>query len=253
MLLIIPSIDILNGHCKRCIEGSPGTESLYSDYSCHPEQLVQLWRRENAKSLHITDYNAMDEHHPQINIEPILRMVKATDIPIQLLSSFPTVEDCAFWLDNGMYRVILNEVMLTDPEGVKSLIKQYTPSRVVAGIRVKNGLPTMPDIDCSLSVDALIDHAMNIGINRIVYSDIDWEGSLQGPDFSQLESIAQNRKLRITVGGGIGGPKQLWDLQSLRNLGIDSVIIGRALYENKFPCQKMWRSIEAQLEPGLHS
>jgi phosphoribosylformimino-5-aminoimidazole carboxamide ribotide isomerase len=53
------------------------------------------------------------------------------------------------------------------------------------------------------------------------------------------------------VGGGIGGPEQLWALQELKSIGIDSVVIGRALYENKFPCQGMWRSIEAKLEPDI--
>ena len=49
----------------------------------------------------------------------------------------------------------------------------------------------------------------------------------------------------------MGGPKQLWDLQQLTSIGLDSVIVGRALYENRFPCQRMWRTIEAKLEPSI--
>ena len=251
MLLIIPSIDIHHGSCRRCIEGDPGTESMYAEYSNHPDRLVQLWRRENAKSLHITDFDAMFEHAPHANTELISSMIKATDIPIQLLSSFPDVDLCSFWLDNGLYRVIINEVMLTDPEGVKSLVEQYTPSRVVAAIRVSSELVTMPDIECGLNVKETIELASSLGMNRIMYADTSWEGTLQGPDLAILRNIAEYSGMRITVGGGIGGPEQLWSLQELRSIGVDSVVIGRALYENKFPCQGMWRSIEAKLEPDI--
>ena len=250
-MLIIPSIDIHHGSCRRCIEGAPGTESLYAEYSNHPEQLVKLWRRENAKSLHITDFDAMFEHAPMANDALIHTMMKSTDIPIQLLSSFPEVELCAHWLDRGMYRVIINELMLTDPEGVKTLVNQYTPSRVVAAIRVTSDRVTMPDIECVLDVRETIDLAKSLGINRIMYADTSWEGTLQGPDLDCLREIAEYSSMRITVGGGIGGPEQLWALQELRSLGIDSVVIGRALYENKFPCQAMWRTIEAKLEPDI--
>ncbi|MFZ9761593.1 MAG: HisA/HisF-related TIM barrel protein [Candidatus Kapaibacteriota bacterium] len=251
MLLIIPSIDIHHGSCRRCIEGAPGTESLYAEYSHHPERLVQLWRRENAKSLHITDFDAMFEHAPDANTELISSMIKATDIPIQLLSSFPDIEHCAFWLEQGLYRVIINEVLLTDPEGVKALVQQYTPSRVVAAIRVSSDRVTLPDMDCGLDVKEIINLAQSLGMNRIMYADTSWEGTLHGPDLDILKDIAQHSSMRITVGGGIGGPEQLWALQELRSFGIDSVVIGRALYENKFPCQEMWRSIEAKLEPDI--
>jgi phosphoribosylformimino-5-aminoimidazole carboxamide ribotide isomerase len=85
----------------------------------------------------------------------------------------------------------------------------------------------------------------------MVYSDIAWEGSLKGPDFTVLKNIGTLTNMRITVGGGVGGPKQLWDLQQLTSIGLDSVIVGRALYENRFPCQRMWRTIEAKLEPSI--
>jgi phosphoribosylformimino-5-aminoimidazole carboxamide ribonucleotide (ProFAR) isomerase len=72
----------------------------------------------------------MFEHDPHANTELIVSMLRSTDIPIQLLSSLPDAELCSYWLEQGMYRVIINEVMLTDPDGVKALIKQYTPSKL---------------------------------------------------------------------------------------------------------------------------
>ena len=106
-------------------------------------------------------------------------------------------------------------------------------------------------MDCGLDVKEIINLAQSLGMNRIMYADTPWEGTLHGPDLDILKDIAQHSSMRITVGGGIGGPEQLWALQELRSFGIDSVVIGRALYENKFPCQEMWRSIEAKLEPDI--
>jgi phosphoribosylformimino-5-aminoimidazole carboxamide ribotide isomerase len=251
MILIIPAIDLEHGHCQRCIKGAPGTESLYSTISSHPFELAKLWRRENAKTLHITDHDALDEHNPHSNTETVLSIVRSVDIPVQLLSSFPTAEECAFWLDNGVYRVIINEVLHTDFDGVARLVEKYTPSRIVTGIRAKAGKVVFPDIDLDITDTEVARITKEAGMKRLVYTDISWEGTLCGPDFGMLRDIAAVSGLRVTAAGGVGGPEQLWELQKLQPHGIDSVIVGRALYENRFPCQKMWRRIEAELEPTI--
>src|SRR5690606_20949986 len=123
-----------------------------------------------------------------------------------------------------------------------------TASRVVFGIIAESGrvalhnqLPAISDTEFACSIRAL-------GGTRIFYIDLAWEGSLAGPDFDSLERIATESGLRVTAAGGIANARQLWELQKLESCGVDSVVIGRALYENCFPCQKIWRIAEADLE-----
>lgn len=251
MLLIIPSLELRNGRCSRCVQGEPGTEELYSYYSETPEQLIRLWRRENAKSIHITDRDALEGRTNTLNRQAIIKLAQSVDIPIVLLSSFATPEECRYWLDNGVYRIIISKIARTHADEVRELIHDYTASRIVFGIIAEGGtvllhhpLPPISDTEFSAHVRAL-------GGTRMFYIDIAWEGSLAGPNTAALQRIASESGLRITAAGGVASSKQLWELQKLEAYGIDSVVIGRALYENCFPCQKIWRIAEAALERDL--
>lgn len=248
MVLVIPSLELRNGRCSRCVQGEPGTENLYNYYSETPEQLLRLLRRENAKSIHLTDRDSLEGRDNSANREAIIRLAQSVDIPIALLSSFATPEECRYWLDNGVYRIIISKLARTHADAVRDLIAEYTASRIVFGIIAEQGkvilhgqLPTISDTDFAGSIREL-------GGTRIFYIDIAWEGSLAGPDFNNLQRIAVESGLRVTAAGGIANARQLWELQRLESFGVDSVVIGRALYENCFPCQKLWRIAEAELE-----
>ncbi|HYF01894.1 MAG TPA: HisA/HisF-related TIM barrel protein [Patescibacteria group bacterium] len=251
MLLVIPAIELRDGVCLRCIQGEPGMEQLYSALKTHPEELVKLWRRENSKTIHITDVNAIETHDLETNVEMIAQIVRSVDIPVQLFSACATIDECEFWLENGIYRIILSVLPFKNGEKVTKLIQKYTPSRVVMGIRANNGNisghPAFPE----MKVDDCVIFARSLGFKRIVYTDVSWEGKLSGPDISVLKSIAENTGLRVTAAGGVASPEHLWALQALEPFGVDSVVIGRALYENRFPCQKIWRLAEAELERGI--
>lgn len=248
MVLVIPSLELRNGRCSRCVQGEPGTEELYTYYSETPDQLIRLWRRENAKSIHITDRDALEGRDNAANRQAIVTLARSVDIPIALLSSFTTPEECRYWLDNGVYRIIISKLARTHADEVRELVDEYTASRVVFGIIAHKGnvilhdpLPTVGDTEFARDIAAL-------GGTRIFYIDIAWEGSLAGPNLPALRRIAVESGLRLTAAGGIANAHQLWDLQTLEADGVDSVVIGRALYENCFPCQKLWRIAEATLE-----
>ena len=83
-----------------------------------------------------------------------------------------------------------------------------------------------------------------MGVQRIVYQDVTRVGNLSGPHIERLKEIGENTNLKITAAGGIGNYKHLRMLDELKDYGVDSAMVARALYENKFPCQNIWRDIE---------
>lgn len=248
MLLVIPSLELRNGRCSRCVQGEPGTEELYTYYSETPEQLIRLWRRENAKSIHITDRDALEGRDNTANRHAIIKLAQSVEIPIVLLSAFATPEECRYWLDNGVYRIIVSKIARTHADAVRTLIADYTASRVVFGIIAERGMVLLHDPLPSMDDTAFSEYIRLLGGTRIFYIDIAWEGSLAGPNMAALQRIASVSMLRITAAGGLANAQQLWGLQELEQHGVDSVVIGRALYENRFPCQKIWRIAEAALE-----
>lgn len=252
MLLIIPAIDLTNGQALRCIRGVPGTEELYSQISEHPVELAQLWRRENAKCLHVTDVDSWKGQPSEVNDRTVVQMQKSVDVPVQYVTRRSSVDAYRLLLEQGVYRVALNLVAWTDPEGVRQLLQQYGPSRVIFGIRAHDGKIELGDGAGTVSDEDFIRRVESIGGKRLLYTEVDWEGNLTGEDLATIRRVAAVAPLRMTMAGGIASPQQLWALQQDVPRNVDSVVIGRAMYENRFPCQGMWRDIEAQVEPSIH-
>ncbi len=247
MILIIPAMELVKGGCTRQTEGQKSSTPYYEQLSSKPSELARLWRTENAKTLHITDRDGIDGLDNSLNCEVIRDIVNSVDIPVQLYSHFPSVSSCIDWLEKGVFRLVLTTLVLDDPDGVEQLVHEYTSSRIVLGIRADEGMvhfrgdyPAIPDTTFALM-------GRELGITRAIYSDSSWEGTYFGPDPDTLRRIAETTHLRITASGGIDSPEELWMLEELASHNIDSVVVGRALFENRFPCQQIWRSIEAEL------
>lgn len=251
-LLIIPSIDLANGHCSREIHGKEGTQRLYSELSNHPIELAQLWRRENAKCIHITDTDSFAGKDYSQSLEVAMRVQQAVDIPVELVTLQRDINVVCDLLDAGIYRVAVNALIQSDPDGVRKLIEEYGSSRVIFGIRAHAGTVEM-DGGETISDTDIIRRIHELGGNRVIYTEKDWEGALTGEDLNTINRIAEAAPVRITMAGGISSPQDLWDLQEHAPRNIDSVVIGRALYENRFPCQRIWREVEAKLEPDIHA
>lgn len=251
-LLIIPAIDLTQGHALRCIRGVTGTEQLYSELSDHPVELAQLWRRENAKCIHVTDVDSLRGEFDRRNTQSVVEMQSAVDVPIQFISRQPSMDHYRALLEAGVYRVAINIEAWTDPEATAELVRTYGASRVIFSVRGHEGAidvgggERIPD-------DGYIRHVASLGAQRIIYTEVDWEGNLSGEDIDTILRIAGIAKLRITMAGGIASPAHLWELQDRVPRNVDSVVIGRAMYENRFPCQNIWRIAEAELEPDIHA
>ncbi len=246
MLLIIPAMELSQGHCTRETQCSDGMQRYYKHLSSNPSELARLWRTENAKTIHITDRDALRGDDNKDNCTAIYEIVSSVDIPVQLYSHFPTVESCEQWLENGVFRLVLSTLILDDPEGVRRLINEYTSSRIVLGLRADQGMIRFNGEYPALRDTTFARMAYNLGITRMIYSDQAWEGTYDGPDAETLKRIAGESGMRVTASGGIDSPEELWMVQSLSEYNIDSVVIGRALYENRFPCQAIWRFIEEE-------
>ena len=131
---------------------------------------------------------------------------------------------------------------------IKRILDSFSPSKLVIGIDEKlNNVVTDGWINYANITP--LDFAIKMelaGIKRIIYQDVTRVGNLSGPHIDRLIEIAQNTKLKITAAGGISNYKDLKKVMDIEHLGIDSVMISRALYDNQFPCQRIWREVESK-------
>jgi phosphoribosylformimino-5-aminoimidazole carboxamide ribotide isomerase len=241
MILIIPAVDIRGGRCVQMVQGVEGF--VYSD---DPIEMAKLWRKENAKSLHVTDIDGATEGR-LVNFDIIERMVKTVDIPVELSGGFRTFDEIEKAFGIGIYRVVVETMLLETPDEAKRALDAFGPSKVVAGISAKNGLVRLNGWQESTGMTAVSVglNASALGFKRVLYTDIAVDGTLRGPNFGAMRQLAEATRMRITASGGVSGLEDLLKLQELEPIGVDSVIIGRALYENRFSCQDIWRMCEA--------
>ena len=252
-LLIIPAIDLTHGHCLRCIKGETGTEELYADLADHPVELAQLWRRENAKCIQVTDIDSFRGERQDEVLDMVMAMQRAVDIPLQVVSKQADVSVYRRLLAGGVYRVAVNTLAMTEADDVRALLDEYGSSRVIFGMRAHNGDVDLGDGQGMITDTEYIQRVYELGGRRIVYSEVDWEGNLTGEDMQTIRRVALAAPVRFTMAGGIASAEHLWDIQKAAPPNVDSVVIGRALYENRFPCQAIWRHAEAVLEPAIHA
>jgi phosphoribosylformimino-5-aminoimidazole carboxamide ribotide isomerase len=240
-VLVIPAIEIENHRCYRTIQTTGGDA-----YPNEPAETARLWRTENAKSLHVTDYDGLYGGRLD-NLEEILSIVETIEIPVMLLARCADVEECRRWLDGGVYRIVVHDLLVRDPDGVRSLLADYGGSRVIAGAITRGGYLTDTwRASEPLDTLAFAARAKEVGCRRIFFTDRDYEGVMRGPNFDELSRLAAGTDLPITSAGGVATVEHLWRLQELEPMGIDSVVIGRAFYENSFPCQQLWRDVELE-------
>ena len=246
MILIFPAIDIKDGKCVRLVQGAQGTETIYSD---DPAKMATLWRGENAKTLHVVDLDGAFEGHMK-NLGAIKKIVDAVDIPVQLGGGIRTYEEVEQLFAIGVYRVVLGTTAIEDPGLVEKVVKAFGIRKVAVGIDAKNGVVMTKGWRHDSGVDAisLALKMKEIGVCRIVYTDIMRDGMMTGPNFDAIKEMAVRTGLKITASGGVSGFRDLVRLQELEPFGVDSVIVGKALYENKFPCEALWRLNEQELK-----
>lgn len=245
MLLIFPSIEITHEQCVQLVQGEPGAERLYS---VDPVRMAILWRGENAKTLHVVDLDGVAEGkvcHGEI----IRRMVEAVDIPIQVGGGLRSYEEIKPLFELGVYRVVVGTAAVENPMLIERLIKEFGARKIAISIESKNGKVRIAGgkKELELSPVSLGLQMKSFGVCRILYSDIAEDGTTKRLNIDALKELALRTNIRITAQGGVSNYQDLIKLQELERFGVDSVIIGRPLYENRFPCQRLWRLNEKEL------
>ncbi len=239
MPLVIPAIDIRDGRCVRLHQGSYDDETVYFD---HPVKMAKLWRVQNAQTLHVVDLDAARGEGDH-NRDVISEMCEALDIPIQLGGGIRTMDQIEAALEMGVYRVILGTAAVRDPDFVEEAVDTFSARRVVVSIDARDGEVRVEGWTEGSGLDAVA-FAQDMerrGVRRIVYTDISRDGTMEGPNIDAYRTLGQHlSEVKITASGGVGGYEDLLDVETLQPYGVDSVIVGTALYENRFPCQQFW-------------
>ncbi|MFP4384669.1 MAG: 1-(5-phosphoribosyl)-5-[(5-phosphoribosylamino)methylideneamino]imidazole-4-carboxamide isomerase [Spirochaetia bacterium] len=228
-MIVIPSIDLLNGECVRLVQGNYQNVSTYKkDSSVIAREYGEL----GFKRLHLVDLNGARGEKVKINRKKIIRIRKSFPGTIQLGGGIRSDEDVEEMIDLGIDRLILGTVFARRPELVEGWIAHYGGIFII-GIDAKDGKVHVSGWESEtqlVDVD-LARRAKEAGAAGIIYTNINRDGMLQGPDIDRSNHIAVQAEIPLIISGGIGSISDIENVNTNRSGNVKGVIVGRALYD----------------------
>lgn len=224
-MIILPAIDIKDGTCVRLFKGDFSTvEKVATD----PLETALSFQQAGAQYLHMVD---LDGARGEVshNRKIFLEVARNTDLKIELGGGIRDFSTAEFYLENGINRIILGSVALTNKTLVKQLVRAYG-DRIVVGIDAKGGMVSTQGWldDSDVNYITLAKEMENIGVSHIVYTDISKDGTLTGPNLFELEAINNAVSVNIIASGGIHIIEDIW---ALKRLDVYGVICGKSIYK----------------------
>ncbi len=223
-MIILPAIDIKDGHCVRLYQGD---YDKVTTYGTDPVEVALRWQEAGAIWLHIVDLDGAAQGKP-VNATLIGRIRAATQMHIEVGGGMRSLEHIQQVLDLGVDRVILGTIAITDRALLEKALERWK-ERIVVGIDARNGLVSIAGWRETSQVRAttLAAELERVGVQRFGYTDIARDGVLKGPNLEALREMQQATSRPLIAAGGVG---TLDDLQALAVLGVEGAIVGKAIY-----------------------
>lgn len=243
MILIIPSIDIKDGKTVRVVQGIPELDC--PAYGNDPVEMAMIWRAENARIIHVVDFDC-SQKKSHCNFPIIHEICNSVIIPVEFGGGISTLEDAKEIISLGVFRIIIGSLAITNPSEFEKIISEIGKAKISAAIDFIDNEVVIQGRSKSTGITPLefAKRLKALGAERCIVTDVSRNGMLSGANFEVSKQIALETGLKVTHSGGITNYNDLIELNNYFDIGVDSVIIGRALYENKFSCQKIWRVAE---------
>jgi phosphoribosylformimino-5-aminoimidazole carboxamide ribotide isomerase len=235
-MIIIPAIDLRGGRCVRLSQGQASAETVYSE---NPVVVAKRWYEEGAEMLHIVNLDAALNKSDTENLKALERILYEVNIPVQFGGGVRSIDDVRRLDELGATRIVIGTTAIENPVLLAHIIDEFGFT-IVVGIDARDGKVALRGWEKLSNIDA-IDFAQKVaemGVERIVYTDIARDGMLSGINIDATRAIAEASGLKVTASGGVASLDDIYGLKQLEEYGVDSVIIGKALYEGVFSLEE---------------
>lgn len=230
---VLAAIDIMNGDVVRLTKGDQSTKKVYSN---DPVQVANKWAKDGADMLHIVDLDAAFGNESN-NLSIISEILHSVNIPIQIGGGIRNTEIFEKIVKMGFSKIVVGTMAYRNVNELRLLSKNYG-DKIVVSLDEINGKVMIEGWKSSsdYKVEDAINKFNKLGISNFLMTSIFKDGTLSGPDIVTLNSINTDRKSKIIASGGISS---LVDVLRVRSIGCDSVILGKALYEERLDIRKV--------------
>lgn len=240
MVQVIPAVDLMSGKIVRLSRGDPKTAKVYTQFGTAVET-AKKWQSDDARKLHIIDLDAA--FGTGNNLSVITEIAESVDLPIQVGGGIRTVEAVEKLLARGVSQVILGALAFSDPNVIAQIQRKFGSERVIVALDNKNGKIMVEGwkTQTAFSMEEALEKFTKLGVQTFLVTSITKDGTLSGPDLETLSKACQYPNVEVIAAGGIGS---LNDLAALNRVGVAAVVVGKALYEDKFTFKQALKTVE---------
>lgn len=235
MIELIPAIDIIDGKCVRLSQGDYNSKKVYGE---NPAELAKEFEAHGIKRLHVVDLDGAASHHI-VNYRVLEQITSETSLVVDFGGGVKSDDDLRIAFECGARMVTGGSIAVKNPELFCSWLQTYGNERIILGADVKNRMIAVGGWKESSNHDlfSFLDDYISKGINKVICTDINCDGMLQGPSITLYKEILQQHPdLYLIASGGVSS---MGDIRALQAANIPAVIFGKALYEGRITLKEL--------------
>ena len=233
-MIIFPAIDLKDGKCVRLYKGDFNKTTIFNS---SPYNQALKFKKKGFTDLHLVDLDGALKGRSK-NKKVIIKIIKNTNLKVQLGGGIRTLKQISFWIKNGVSTVVVGTMAVKNPKILKKACDLF-PGRIAVALDVRNNFLAIKGWVRQTKIK-LMDFSKKLehfGVSRIIYTDINRDGTKKGVNFLHLKKIINKINIPLVVSGGVSNIK---DVKKLYKLGLfDGVIIGKAIYDKTINQKKL--------------
>jgi phosphoribosylformimino-5-aminoimidazole carboxamide ribotide isomerase len=240
-MILLPAIDILGGKAVRLAMGSFDEQTVYD---ADPLEAARRWVQDGARTLHVVDLDGAKTGEPA-NLEHVRRIASGVDVPVQVGGGLRTLQAARDAVAAGAARIVLGTAAFRDVDFLDEVVAEHG-DKVVVSIDARNGNLAAAGWteQTDVPAESVAERIGARGVRRFVFSSIERDGMLAGPDLDGARRIADAVRGTFIYSGGISTVEDLRALAGLRQVNLVGVIVGKALYERRFTVQQGQQALD---------
>jgi len=239
-MIILPAIDIKDGVCVRLIKGD---FRQITSYENTPIDQATKYFQNGFNNIHIVDIDGALHGRP-VNSILIKEIIKKVKLKIQIGGGIRTIDDINSWIEMGVDKVVMGTAAVENTDLLKTACDKFK-NKITVALDVKDGLIVLSGWKKQTNISAIdyIKEIQNFGVSRIVYTDINKDGTKKGPNIKDTVKLSNKVKIPLVISGGVSSIEDIKKIKSLNNSNIEGVIVGKSIYDGDIKINELAKQL----------
>ena len=239
---IFPAIDIKDKKCVRLVKGDFDNKT---EYETSPIDQAGKYKNHGFKNLHIVDLDGALTGNT-VNLDTIQEIVSKYDLKIEVGGGVRSIDSIKKYIDSGVEKVILGSAAIKNKEFLKEACNKFK-DKIALGLDAKDGNLSVSGWkeNLNIKIEDFLKEVNDFGVSRLIYTDINRDGTKASPNFNETIKIAEMSKCPVIISGGVSSINDIKKAKELNNKNIEGIIVGKAIYDGDIKLDELAKELDA--------